>query len=94
MPKSQDRSGTVGRVPRLLRHGTIRGGALEAQGKGLKILLTLVEGIGRFSGENKCLVCIFYQIVYVSLWICFPQYCSIKKKKTLIHGKLRSSLSI
>ena len=74
MPKSQDRSGTVGRVPRLLRHGTIRGGAPEAQGEGLKILLKLVEGIGRFLDGNICLTCILQQVVSVSLWLCLPLY--------------------
>ena len=55
---NQGRSGSVGRFPGLLRHGTIRGGALEAQGEGLKILLTLVEGIGRPPDGNRCPVCI------------------------------------
>ena len=58
-PAYQGRSGSARRLPGLLRRRTTRGNKLEAQGEGLKILLTLVEGIGRFSGENKCLVCIF-----------------------------------
>ena len=33
-----------------------KGGALEAQGEELKILLTLVEGTGKSLDENKCLV--------------------------------------
>lgn len=36
-----------------------RRGALEAQGKRLKILLTLMEGIGRLLDGNKCLLRIF-----------------------------------
>ena len=43
--KCQAKSESVGRFPSLLRHG-IRGGALEAQGEELKILLTLMEEIG------------------------------------------------
>jgi hypothetical protein len=54
--QGQGRSESVGRHPGLLRHGRIRGGALEAQGEGLKSLSTLVEATGRFWGENKCLV--------------------------------------
>lgn len=57
--QNQGRSGAVGRFPTLLRHGMIRGGVLKAQDEGLKILLTLVEGIGRFLDGNKCLTCIF-----------------------------------
>lgn len=40
---SQGRSESVGRFPSLLVHGTI-GGVREAQGEGLEILLTSVEG--------------------------------------------------
>ena len=60
--QSQGRPRLAGRFPGLLRHGTIRGGALEAQGKGLKILLTLVEGTGRLLDGNRCFLCIFQQL--------------------------------
>jgi hypothetical protein len=44
----------------------VKGGALWAQGKGLKIPLSFVEGIGRFwVGTN--VLCIFQQIVSVTL---------------------------
>lgn len=39
--------GSAGRLPGLLTHGTIRGDALEAQGKELNVLLMLKEGTGR-----------------------------------------------
>lgn len=45
--QSQDGSAFVGTFPRLLRHRMIRGSTLEAQGEGLKILLTLEKGTGR-----------------------------------------------
>ena len=55
--QSQGRSGPVGRLPGLPRHGPIRGD--EAQGEGLKILSTLVERTGMFLDGNICLMSIF-----------------------------------
>ena len=46
-----------------MRRGIKIGGALETQGEGLKMLLNLVEGIGRFLDGNRCLMCIFQLIV-------------------------------
>lgn len=71
--QSQGRSGPVGRFPGLLRHRTIRGGVPEAEGKRLKILLILVEGTERFLGWN------FSKFISVSLWLCFPRYCSTRR---------------
>lgn len=51
--QSQGRTGPVGRFPGLLRHGAIRGAAPEAQGEGLMILLTWVEGTERFLGWKQ-----------------------------------------
>jgi hypothetical protein len=46
----------------------IRGGTFEAQGEGLKILLTLVEGTGRVLDVNRRPVYIS-AIVSISLWL-------------------------
>lgn len=43
------------------RHGTIRGGALETQGKELKRLLTLVKGTVRLLDGYSYFMCIFQQ---------------------------------
>jgi len=58
---SQGRSGSVGRFPGLLRHGTVGGAILETQGEGLRVLLTLVEGTGKFLNKNRCM-CMFQQL--------------------------------
>lgn len=66
---------------------TRRGGALEAQGKGLKILLTLMEGMGRgVLGENNCLVYISATLFLFSLWLCFSRYCSIRRSWEMYLG--------
>jgi hypothetical protein len=57
----------------------IKGGALEAQGEGLKILLTLVEGTERFWGWEQMSCVHFSKIVSVSLCLCFPQYSSVRR---------------
>lgn len=78
LPGRQSGGRSVGRVPGLLRHGTIRGDAFEAQGEGLKSLLTLVEEKGGFRmGTNVFCVC--FSIASVSVWLCFPWYCSIRR---------------
>ena len=56
--QSEGKSGPVVRFPGLLRHGMIRGGTLGARGEKLKILLTLVRGIGTF-WLRTCLMCVF-----------------------------------
>jgi hypothetical protein len=56
-------SGSAGRFPGLLRPARIGGGTLEAQGKGLNVLLTLVEGTGRPLDENIC-------PVYIAAVVC------------------------
>lgn len=54
---TQGRSGSAGRFAGLLTHGMIRGNALEAQGKGLNILLILVEGRRRSLDGKRYPVC-------------------------------------
>jgi hypothetical protein len=69
--QGQGRSGPVGRYPDLPRHGMIRGGGPEAQGKGPKILSGRnreVWGMGTMSFVH------FSKIVSISLWLCFPEY--------------------
>jgi hypothetical protein len=51
--------GSFGRFPGHLRHGTIRGVTFEAQGKGIMILLSLVEGTSRVLHGNRYLISIF-----------------------------------
>ena len=58
LKESQGGSRSIGRFSDLLRHGMIRGGILEAQGKEMKIVMTLVEGIGKLLCWTKCLICI------------------------------------
>lgn len=47
----------IGRFPGPVMHGRIRGDTLEAQGKGLDILLILMEGAERPLDENRHPVC-------------------------------------
>lgn len=54
---TQGRSGSAGRFAGLLTHGMIRGNALEAQGKGLNVLLILVEGRRRSLDGKRYPVC-------------------------------------
>lgn len=54
---TQGRSGYAGRFAGLLTHGMIRGNALEAQGKGLNVLLILVEGRRRSLDGKRYPVC-------------------------------------
>lgn len=54
---TQGRSGYTGRFAGLLTHGMIRGNALEAQGKGLNVLLILVEGRRRSLDGKRYPVC-------------------------------------
>lgn len=61
--QSQGSSGSADRFPVLLTHETIRRDTLEAQGKGLNVLLTLVEGTGRPLDENIC-------PVYIAAVVC------------------------
>ena len=65
--KCQAKSESVGRFPILLRHG-IRGGALEAQGEELKILLSLMEeigGIGRIFWMATDVLCVYFSKLFV-----------------------------
>jgi hypothetical protein len=57
---NQDLSGSVGRLSGLLRHGSIGGYIIEAHTKGLKVLLTLLEGTGSPLDENRCPMCILF----------------------------------
>lgn len=70
----QGRSGSVGRFPELLRRSqNNRRSYTWASRWGLKVLLTLVEGTGKFLNKNRCTVYIS-AIVPASLWLFFPWY--------------------
>lgn len=79
--QSQGRSGSVGRFPSLLRHRMVRGAALEAQGKGLQVLLNLVEGTGRLLGRNRCPMCIFPQLFQLAFGFASHKIVGYKKNK-------------
>lgn len=57
LPGKSRQSGSAVRFPGLLTHGTIRENALEAHGKGLNVLLILVEGTERPLDGNRYPVC-------------------------------------
>ena len=54
----QDRPESTGRFPDLLMHGMIREDTLEAQGKGLGVLLILEEANWRFLDGMYVRVCL------------------------------------